>query len=140
MFGIKKSLICLIASMFLINTSTPVFAVNYKVSVTLLIVSDPLYADDLAQATEWCNLGIHDYKVAKGSKVKFLNETGKTVGLGRLNKVTVTEDDGEFYCSYSGKVSVGVAKFYSVEIDGRGGPDYSFSELKKKKWKILLTL
>ena len=115
-------------------------AVSYKVSVELAILSKETYADDEAQATEWCTLGVNEYKIAKGDPIKFKNESGKTVGIGKLSKAFAIEDEGSFYCGYTATVTVGAAKFYSVTIDGREGPDYSFAELKKKKWKVSLYL
>ena len=82
-------------------------------------------------------------------RVKVTDESGTTVGLGRFDtwktrgKVYDTGPDSpniryNVQCDLIAKFEVGNAKFYEVEING-ATLEYSRSQLKKKKWKIILT-
>ena len=89
--------------------------------------------------------------ISKSSKVKVFNESGKVVGLGSLSNVTWKKTgvdldaDGEEYpignCTFTGKIKVKKADFYSISITGVDEPfDVEFSDLVKKKWKLTLIL
>jgi hypothetical protein len=121
-----------------VGAAAPSYA-GPKIKVTLLL-TDPTYASSKAQATKWCRLGINDYDISKGSSIKLLNGSGDIAGLGTLNKVRAIKSSGDWYCVYRGTVNAETEKFYSIEIDGRSGPDYSYNELRKKKWQMELTL
>lgn len=136
------------SSLFFPQTSN---ANQYKVTVNLTAawkysISNIIEDDGEAAAIESCAEGIiNDYDIMRGSKVKLVNESGKTVGLGTFTKVFISYVDGGYggkdpYCGYRAKFKVQKAKFYSLTIDGRRGPEYSFAELRKKKWKIVLSL
>jgi hypothetical protein len=42
-------------------------------------------------------------------------------------------------CVYSGNVTLIKSNAYTIYIDGARGPEYSYAELVKKKWKVTLT-
>jgi hypothetical protein len=83
-------------------------------------------------------------------RVKVTDESGTTVGLGRfdtwktrgkvIDRGPGVDPDIRYnvVCDLIAKFEVGNAKFYEVEING-ATMEYSRSELKKKKWKIILT-
>lgn len=99
---------------------------------------------DMASAIVDCKAGYNDYKIRVNSAIKVNNESGKVVGLGKLNTAKVVQDpemDSSVYqCKYFGIVKVSPAKFYKLLIDGRNGPDYSFAELKRQKWTVKLSI
>jgi hypothetical protein len=42
-------------------------------------------------------------------------------------------------CTYSGTVTLTKSNAYTIYIDGGRGPEYSYAELVKKKWKVVLS-
>jgi hypothetical protein len=42
-------------------------------------------------------------------------------------------------CAYSGTVTLTKSNAYTIFIAGERGPEYSYAELAKKKWKVVLT-
>lgn len=135
-------------------------ATSYTLKVELTI-SDPQYyegaydleidseeyvptSDDLKQALEECKSGYNGWDGGVGSPIKVVNESGKVIGLGKLTKASVWQNPDispdHYQCKYQGTVKVSKAKFYKVYLINHAGPDYSFSELQKKKWSIKLTL
>ncbi len=42
-------------------------------------------------------------------------------------------------CIYTGGVTLVKSNAYTIFIDGSRGPEYSYSELVKQKWKVILT-
>jgi hypothetical protein len=42
-------------------------------------------------------------------------------------------------CTYSGAVTLTKSNAYTIYIAGERGPEYSYAELAKKKWKVVLT-
>ena len=76
-----------------------------------------------------------------GANVKVTNESGKIVGLSKITKCSFVQQEAEssyYNFIFYSTIKVTSAKFYNVSIDGIRGPDYSFSELKKKKWSLKL--
>jgi hypothetical protein len=95
-----------------------------------------------------------------GSQIKVTNESGKTVGLGRLKwKPTSKPRDAlastdveeiqyaledprtrwSVKCGLYASFSVGSASFYTVTIDDQISGEYTASELRKGNWKMILT-
>ena len=57
---------------------------------------------------------------------------------------TYIEDGYEYIyftadCTYSGAVTLTKSNAYTIYIAGERGPEYSYAELAKKKWKVVLT-
>lgn len=107
-------------------------------------------SEDLRQALAYCKDGDHGYDIESTSRIKIENQSGKIIGLGRITKVFVEPqyeyENGKeiggftFSCRYTGSVRIPRAKFYKIFVDRRQGPEYSFQELSKAKWKIKLSL
>jgi hypothetical protein len=98
---------------------------------------------------------IHYQKIGNKTQVKILNDSGKVVGLGTLSKVgwvkDRAEDGGEDIgnvvygtCTYSQVITVKASDFYSISLPNANveiSPyDISLSDIKKKKFKLTLTL
>jgi len=135
---LRTAVVVMAMSAAFMGLATPIHA-NDTVNVNL-VLTDPTYASSRAQAVKWCGMGINDYKIRKGSQIKFLDGSGNIVGLGKLKIVKPIRSSGDWYCTYRGSASVKRADFYTINIDDREGPDYSYNELKKDKWKISLSI
>ena len=114
---LRKFVIAVLALSFAAQPQA--YAVSYKVAIELVILSEEVYGSDQAESARYCTIGVNDYKIAKGAPIKIKNGSGKIVGIGKLTKAFAVEDEGSFYCGYTGNVTVSSAKFYSIEIDGR---------------------
>jgi hypothetical protein len=97
-------------------------------------------------------------KIGKTTKIKVLNESKRLLALATLSKVDwlypgpleymYTGDDGVVVnaiygnCAFSQSIKLGKSKFYTLEFSGLKGEfptfDYSFAELVKKKWTIII--
>jgi hypothetical protein len=109
--------------------------------------ADRVIADTKPQAVALCASGIENqYAIRKGSPIKVLNERGAIVGLTRVKKINVTyigpsvNDKPLWTCNYTGKVKVDKAKYYTVSIGGVEGPDYSYQDLKDRRFRLDLIL
>jgi hypothetical protein len=93
-------------------------------------------------------------KIGNQTKVKIKNDSSKIVGLGTLSTVIWRYDRSEVddnpdigtivygTCIYSQKIKVTLSDFYSIELVGVATEpfDISLADLKKKKWKLTLTI
>ena len=145
-----KVIVCfLILSHFNIQSA---HAATYKLTVNIKVSSVLFSEDTVEDAVSVCKIGknrFNDFIFKLGSTIKVLNESDKTVGLGKITSASfVREDDPGLlgnqngylmgYCAFKGVVKVKKADFYSILIDGRGGAEFDFSDLKTAKWKINL--
>ncbi len=104
-------------------------------------VYEPNYRD--LAAVQYACKNDTDLGVLIGSSVKVTNESGKLVGVSRISKCTHLQDSNgsiNFIYIFYSTVKISSAKFYNVSVNKIEGPDYSFSELKKKKWRATLEI
>ena len=110
----------------------------------------------------WLNSGasstsdlIHYQKIGNNTQVKVLNDSGKVVGLGTLSKVNWirdrAQDEGSDIgtvvygtCTYSQVITVKASDFYSISLPNANEEispyDISLSDLKRKKFKLTMTV
>jgi hypothetical protein len=109
--------------------------------------ADRVIAATKPLATELCASGIENqYGIRKGSPVRVLDGRGAIVGLGRITKVNVTYIGPSVYdqplwtCNYATTLKVERASFYTVFVDGVEGPDYTYQDLKDRRFRLDLIL
>jgi hypothetical protein len=144
----RKKLIHVFALTLIANLfSSPAQASTYNLKIYIKITSDYSWIDEDGNedgVKDDCANGYNDYDIGMGSSLKVVNESGKTIGLGKVTKVSIWrydyEEDLVAHCGFRGTVKVGNAKFYKILVDGRNGPDYSLAQLKKLKWSVTLTI
>lgn len=82
----------------------------------------------------------------RGQQVKVVDESGKTVGLGQLGKISVASQPnngvtvGMWVCTFTAKFKIKAADFYNVSIGGSDAGDFSSSDLKRKKWRLFFSM
>jgi hypothetical protein len=110
-------------------------------SFTLLGQEDDPFSDVdgvyLADGSGGCS-GSGGYEdIGPGLQARVSNESGTVIGTGNLGPGEVIEDGCRFYFSIS---DVPVAKFYRVEVGGRGEISYSYEQMKAAVWNVSLSL
>lgn len=143
------ALMALMSCLFL--TTGPAFAAPTN-WLTVKIALDQESADRVVANTKplavvLCESGIENqYGIRKGSPVRVTDGGSKIVGLGRITKVNVTYIGPNtrgvplWTCNYATKLKIERTSFYTVYIDGVEGPDYTYQDLKDRRFRLDLIL
>jgi hypothetical protein len=110
-----------------------------KTTIAVTVIESGGFFDTAEEATQACASGA-GVGLRVGSQVKVTDGNGAIVGIGRLARPSVFEEQPTFFrCNYRARIKVPISDFYTFEVNGRPGPDITASELKRDKNRLTLT-
>jgi hypothetical protein len=122
------------------------FSVTIKVALNQES-RDRVIAETKPLAVALCESGIENqYGMRKGSPVRVLDGRGAIVGVGRITKVNViyigpsVQNRPLWTCNYATKIKVERTTFYTVYVQNVKGPEYTYQELKDRRFRLDLIL